>query len=308
MITRQEIEGKFKSIKGKSQYLRVSDTHPLELYLGINEDGNYTLRFNGIFSQIKILGNDLLKIKQIRMSNYNSLLFSFNSQENVSLFYHFCEDIINKTSDYCGNNPYAEIVNRYNQWKKMFYGVTSTLSEPQIIGLIGELYFLNHFAITKYGETEALNGWSGPEPTHKDFSYGNGWYEIKAINNHKSSVTISSLEQLDSENDGRLIVVILEKMSPSFNGISLNKFAKEILDSLSFEDSKDIFIAKLKQAGYSYNEVYDNFVYNFVSIKQYIVSNDFPRLRIAELPKGVVEVKYEIELSQIEKYEDKNNG
>ena len=93
-------------------------------------------------------------------------------------------------------------------------------------------------------------------------------------------------------------------MSPSFNGIKLNELVKEIMDSMSYESDKDVFLAKLKQAGYSYNEVYDNFVYNFIKEDTYRVSEDFPRIRKAELPVGVAKVKYEIEISQIEKFKE----
>lgn len=304
MITKEEVERKLKNITQNSQYIRAGEDHPLELYLGLNEKGNFTLRFNGPFSPVKIVGNDLLEIKQIKTANYNSILFSFNSNENAALFYHFCEDIINKTYNYSGNDGYAEIVNRYNQWKKLFYGISSALSEQEVMGLIGELFFLKNHAIPVHGETEALKGWSGPEPTHKDFSYGNEWFEIKTINSFKSTVSISSLEQLDSEYDGKLVVVSLEKMSPSFNGIKLNELVKEIMDSMSYESDKDVFLAKLKQAGYSYNEVYDNFVYNFIKEDTYRVSEDFPRIRKAVLPVGVEKVKYEIEISQIEKFKE----
>lgn len=141
MITKEEVERKLRCINQNSQYIRAGENHPLELYLGLNEKGNYTLRFNGPFSPVKIVGNDLLEIKQIKTSNYNSILFSFNSNDNAALFYHFCEDIINKTYNYSGNDGYAEIVNRYNQWKKLFYGVSSVLSEQEVMGLLGELYF-----------------------------------------------------------------------------------------------------------------------------------------------------------------------
>ena len=304
MITRDMVERMLKGITQNSQYIRAGENHPLELYLGLNEKGNFTLRFNGPFSPVKIIGNDLLEIKQIKTVNYNSILFSFNSTENEGLFFNFCEDIINKTYDYKGNDGYAEIVNRYNQWKKLFYGVSSTLSEQEIMGLIGELYFLKKHAIPLHGETDALKGWSGPEPTHKDFSYGDEWYEIKTINSFKSSIYISSLEQLDSEREGNLIVVSLEKMSPSFDGIKINDFIKELMNSLVYESNKDVLQSKLKQVGYAFNEVYDNFVYNFIKEDTYIVGDDFPRIRKNELPTGIIKVHYDIELSQIEKFKE----
>ena len=39
-----EIKEKLESVESCSQYVRVSSTHPLELYLGKNEKGYMTLR------------------------------------------------------------------------------------------------------------------------------------------------------------------------------------------------------------------------------------------------------------------------
>ena len=108
-----DIEKKFLKIKSNSEYIRVSDDHPLELYIGLNEKGMKTLRFNGIFSVVKLVGNNILEIKQIKTTKYNSLLFSFNGNDGITIFYKFCEDLINQTANYKGESPYSEIVNRY---------------------------------------------------------------------------------------------------------------------------------------------------------------------------------------------------
>ena len=297
----EEIKDKLEMVSSFSQYIRVDVGHPLELYLGKNEKGYPTLRYNGSFTPIKVIGTNLIEIKQVRTSNYNSILFSFIAEDNFTLFYHFCEDMITATENYKGDDGYKEVVNRYNQWKKMFTGNNKILTENEVLGLIGELIFLRDKAFSLYGITEGLNGWSGPEPTHKDFSYKNEWYEIKSINTFKSSVLISSLEQLDSELEGRLVVYSFEKMSSSFSGITLNNIVADISNQLQYETDRDIFFNKLKQVGYSYNEVYDNYVYNFVKYTTYIVNDEFPRIKSNDLPKGIAKVQYEVLLSLIEK-------
>ena len=296
-----EIKEKLESIEHCSQYVRVNAEHPLELYLGKNSKGFLTLRFNGDFVPTKVLGTNIIEIKQVKTENYNSILFSFCADDNYSLFYHFCEDIINETENYQGEDGYKEIINRYSQWKKMFSGNNKLLTENEVLGLIGELLFLKDRVFDLYGITNGLNGWSGPEPTHKDFSYKNEWYEIKSINTFKNSVSISSLEQLDSELPGHLVVYSFEKMSPSFAGITLNKLVFDISSILEYETDRDIFFAKLKQVGYSYNEVYDNYVYNLVKLDAYLVDNTFPRIKADDLPKGIAKVQYEVLLSMIEK-------
>lgn len=303
-MNREEVKQKLESVSNNSQYVRVSDEHPLELYLGKNEKGFLTLRYNGNFQPIKITGSGILEIKQVKTSTYNSILFCYTAQDNYSLFLNFCEDIITQTENYTGTDGYSEIVNRYNQWKKMFYGNSKLLSEIEVMGLIGELLYLKDTAFAKHGYTEGLNGWSGPEPTHKDFSYNDQWFEIKTINSFKKTVHISSLEQLDSEFEGRLIVYSMEKMSPSFAGITLNELVMNIMSMLTFDSDKDIFTEKLKQVGYSFNEYYDNFVYNLVSKDTYVVKGEFPRIKSEALPKGISKVEYEIELTQIEKFKE----
>lgn len=299
-----EIEKKIGLISHNSQYIRVTESHPLELYIGKNEKGFPTLRYNGSFQPVKIVGNSILEIKQVKTASFVSILFSYTSKENLSLFYNFCEDIINQTNDYKGNEGYLEIVNRYNQWKKMFYSSSKILSENEIMGLIGELMFLKDNIFPIYGITNGLNGWSGPEPTHKDFSYKNEWYEIKSINSFKNTITISSIEQLDSTVEGKLVVYLFEKMSPSFNGISLNLLVKKMLNIIQYEGNKDIFVEKLKQVGYSYNEIYDNYVYNMIDVHKYIVDSNFPKIKSQDLPNGIGKVQYEIILSLIEKFEE----
>lgn len=301
-MNKSEIKNKLALISNNSEYVRVSEEHPLELYLGKNEKGNPTLRYNGVFHPVKVIGNSVLEIKQIKTSSYNSLLFCFNSNDDLSLFYSFCEDIISQTEDYSGESGYVEIVNRYNQWKKMFYGSSKLLNENEIMGLIGELLFLKEYAIDKFGISTALKGWSGPEPTHKDFSYGDNWYEIKTINSHKNTVFISSMEQLDSESNGWLFVYRIEKMSPSFNGINLNRLVGSVMKSLDLDTDRDMFVEKLKQVGYSYSEVYDNYVYNFISVDYYLVENGFPRIKADQVALGIGKVQYEILLPLIEKY------
>lgn len=303
-MNKEEIKLKLNSVLSNSQYVRVNDTHPLELYLGKSEDGYPTLRFNGNFKPNKIIGSGVLEIKQVKTATYNSLLFCYTSKENVNLFLTFCEDIINQTSTFRGEDGYAEIVNRYNSWKKMFYGATKLLTESEILGLLGELSFLKDEAFKIFGVTKGLNGWSGPEPTHKDFSFDNDWFEIKSINSSKNTVKISSIEQLDSEHPGKLVVYQFEKMSPSFDGVSLNKLVLEISTLIPLDVDKEIFFEKLKQVGYTYNDVYDNYVFNLITVDKYEVNESFPRIKRSSLPLAVAKVQYELTLSNIEKFKE----
>ncbi len=307
-MNREELAYKFDLVKNNGGYYLADEDHPLNLSVGKNKDGLLTLRYDGDFKVSKVPSSEILKVNHFKNKDgSNAIAFSYNSDKNCSLFYSFCEDLINSTIGCQTNNGYKVLVERYLSWKKMFYSRDKVLNEQQVMGLIGELNYLNNFVFTKYSYSEGLLGWSGPEPTNKDFSFGDNWFEIKTISSGKDSVSISSIEQLDSELDGELVVYGLQKMSESFDGISLNKLVKTTLDKLEISADKDLFMYKLEQVGYSYNEKYDSLVYSIDFIKRYNVAFDFPRIEKSNLPVGVNKVRYDILLESIARFEVKNN-
>ena len=301
-MTKDEIQQIIKSITKNKYYKRVSDSHPLELYLGLNNNGNQTLRFNGDFNPINIQGTKYIEIKQVKTSNGNSLMFSYISDNDVDVFYNLCEDLINSTIDCSTDKGYKTLVNRFKLWKKLFTNSPKDLSESAIQGLIGELSFLDNFIIKTYGEDKGISCWTGPEYKLKDFSINKTWYEVKTIDAKSKTIKISSVEQLESTLDGWLIVYRLEKMSPSYDGISLNKLVNKIYNQLTYEKSKDEFISKLKKVGYSLNHDFNNFVYQIISYDTYLVNNKFPRLVKSNIPTCIGSVEYEILLNMINEY------
>ena len=87
--------------------------------------------------------------------------------------------------------------------------------------------------IKKYGQDIALESYIGTDLAHKDFEAQNTWYEVKSIHNGVRSVKISSIEQLDSEIDGKLVVLTFDQGTPSYEGnITLNKLISEFRDAL----------------------------------------------------------------------------
>ena len=158
----------------------------------------------------------------------------------------------------------------------------------------------------RIGLSDALRSWSGQELTHKDFSFENTWYEAKAISRGAQSVRISSLEQLDSDNPGELVVHVLEKMSAAYKGITLNKLILETRNMFSTGDERDLFMSKVALQGYEYNNYYDDFVYEIVSFSRYYVDNNFPKLTIKTVPSGIRKVTYDISLVDIASFEIKD--
>ena len=224
----------------------------------------------------------------------------------LSTFCSFCEDLVETTRTATDNNSgYSLLINRFYGWKKMFHQAKNVLDEKNIMGLIGELLFLKNNMIPQYGKAKALVSWTGSEKTKKDFSLNETWYEVKSITAGKAVVGISSFEQLESDLLGNLIIYQLERMSPEYNGINLNKLVKQIFQVFDVDVLKDLFLQKLSDVGYTFENAYDSYVYEIYSESIYEVNHAFPCLRREDKFEAISQVKYDLLLAKIENFKIK---
>ena len=165
----------------------------------------------------------VIAVEQYKDGDLLTLRLSLENNDFLEIFCIFCQDLLDSvkvTND--DETAYHTLRSRYYSWRQLFRSDNARLTETEIMGLIGELLFLKDYMIPERGIDVALESWMGPEKTHKDFSDQQDWFEVKTISFGKESVRISSIEQLDSDIDGTLVVYELEKMSPSFEGIKKN--------------------------------------------------------------------------------------
>lgn len=298
----------FAQFKNANYFSRVDNIHPLELHIGLDDKGRKAIELRAPFTPRKVTGSSAIEINQYKKTEYNTIRFSLVDDEVSGLFYKFCEDIIEQTRDVKEKaEGYTAVITRFYQWKKMFVTPKNVfLTEPEIMGLIGEILYLKGTLANRIGLSEALRSWSGQELTHKDFSFGDTWVEVKAISRGAQAVRISSLEQLDSSFDGELAVHSLEKMSTAYNGITLNKLILETRNLFVSNDEKDDFMSKVALQGYEYNNYYDDFVYEISSVTRYTVNATFPKLTAGDVPPGIIKANYELSLQDIAPFEIKD--
>ena len=301
-----ELKGRFEQFTSPGYYSRVDSAHILELYIGLDDNGNKSIELRSLFRPRSVKGTSAIEVSQYENQKYKTIRFSLTDEEISGLFYTFCDDLIEQTRSLKDESEgYNAIVLRFHQWKKLFVSSKKDfLSESQIIGLIGELLFLKEHLSKRTGLSEALRSWSGQELTHKDFSYNDTWTEAKTIKRSSQTVKIASLEQLDSKDEGELAVYALEKMSPEYRGITLNKLIMDIRNMFYDNDDKDSFMAKVALQGYEYHNYYDDFVYEKIYFRSFRVAEHFPKLVPSDMPEGVVKAMYEIDLNKLGDFEN----
>lgn len=195
---------------------------------------------------------------------------------------------------------------RWKYWQEMFgRKKPSIMGKQEIKGLIGELLELKKHFIKDYGSEVAIKSWLGPLSGHKDFEIEDTWYEIKAVNESAVQVNISSLEQLDSEKDGHLIVIKLEETSnTNSNSINLNQAVISVTEEIADPEILDLFRDRLSNLGYIPSEEYDAYTFEYKGRRMYAVRDDFPRITRQMVPLPIGNVSYSILLDGINNFKE----
>lgn len=301
----RDIKGVFEKFSRANFFSRVDNSHILEIHLGLDEHGRKAIELRSNFTPRKVTGTASIEVNQYKKPEYNTIRFSLCDEDSSALFYMFCEDLVEQTKDIKDRSEgYTAFVNRFFQWKKMFVPAKGKLlSEAEIMGLIGEVLYLRGTLAEKIGLYPALKSWSGQELTHKDFSYGDTWTEVKTTTSSGRTVRISSLEQLSSEHNGELAVYSLEKMSTNYHGITLNRLIVETRNMFSTADERDQFMTKVALQGYEFRNLYDDYVFEVKGYKRYLVNSEFPKLTVNDVNPAIKRASYELSLSDIASFE-----
>ena len=195
-------------------FSRIDNSHILEIHIGLDERGRQAIELRHNNKHHKLKGTDAIDINQYVREDYNTLRFSLADDEVNSLFYMFCDDMIEHTRGLSNKTDgYVAVVNRYHLWKKMFLSNKNLcLPETYIMGLIGELLYLSGSLAERIGLHDALYSWSGQELTHKDFSVNESWVEVKTISRGRITVRISSMgSSLKARQTVSLLYIRLKK-------------------------------------------------------------------------------------------------
>lgn len=295
----------FDKFTSTDTFSRVDKDHILELYLGINENGQRTLLFICDDEPNYISPSHMLIIQKSRRQDGRwALSFILSDNALSDVFSHFCSDIIESSRHLTAKNQGAQFIcNRYEQWQRLLQRSQSgLLSTKEIEGLCGELYYLKEYLIPKYGKRAAINAWRGPFGEKQDFRFENEWYEIKTTNRNADSVSISSIEQLDSDIPGHLIIILLDNANRESTDFSLNSIVAELISYLADQTLESQLLSILLEFGYYKTEAYDNPRFRFSHANQYTVTSDFPCLRRNKIPEAVLKASYFLSFRHIKPY------
>lgn len=261
--------------------------------VAIPELNNY--RFKGV---------EIFAIEMDNKIDLNIYLLDNELKDIFSLFIqNILEDIQQSITEI---EALTTALNVVSKWKKLFDKINfNGLTLERQKGLIGELVFLYYLLNNEKTSTSAVNAWTGAEQDFqaKDFTLGSIGIEIKFTSSKQPRIKVSNERQLDAENLSALYLVLYSTEAVKDNGFSLNSIIQLIRHNIASEEVRDIFNGKLQLNGYfEEDREHYNRMYSIKKVFSFEVSSDFPKIVKNQLPLGIYDATYSIEISAVENF------
>lgn len=288
-------------------YQRIDSEYKVNVFLGYNPDGQMSMVITENGRNEKVKSTKLIDVNLNRREDGKmALSFDLLDKAYESMFVVFCKDMILICEKAGRDMAISNALIRWKYWKEMFGKRQSTLlDKSEVKGLIGELIELKEHFIPAYGVADAISSWMGPLLGHKDFEVSDTWYEVKCVNEDAVQVAISSIEQLESDVDGHLVVVRLEDTSLTNAGsITLNRLVFEVMEMIKDPEVLEQFRIKLDNIGYEANQAYDEMAFIHKGTQRYTVNEKFPRLRRQEINEAIGNARYTILFNGIVEFKE----
>lgn len=295
--------------------LRIDADHPLDLYWAKDHMGRYLLVYEYPSNSNVIIKNppSLEGIETIAnrpSEEISRLILILKEKDNWELFYSLCQDLLRATiTSKTPETASGIILTRLRRWQKFLKSERpDILPEEKIKGLIGELLFIRNQLIPKYGCTDAIKFWQGPEGSPQDFNINQIAVEVKCqMGGSIPSVKISSADQLHTQLQDLFLYVVTMGKSDLENSksINLNQLVVQLESILNRESSASInrFEDLLIEAGYIFSEKYDDYNYVVSASQIFKVVDNFPRIIPPDLKPGITKINYNISLADCAPYE-----
>jgi hypothetical protein len=289
-------------------FQRVDESHPLDLYAGIDYQGKRVLMLVTKTAPPALPPPGVVEIAcNQRADQEFAIVLQLARQEYDEIFGRLCQDLVDATRDVLPQDGGNALLRRLGRWRKLLeVGQRTTLSDTALRGLIGELWFLRSVAMDKAGVEAAVKGWAGPLDAPQDFVLGDSVVEIKTSSPGAQKVTITSLQQLDAGDAPLYLGVVWlapadENANGAFAAAQLVRWLRAAVEA--YPAASVELELRLAEAGYADHEEYERAWYRVTQSRYFQVRDDFPRLLRSSAPAGVLEASYVIDLGACGAYE-----
>lgn len=244
-------------------------------------------------------------VKERRAQDQTYLRFESESEGPSALFSTLVETLLESSAAAGKDSALSSLLAAFDDFKSMLASRRGRLGESAVRGLYAELALLEELLDSGVGEHDVMLAWHGPFGGAKDFVLAEGEsIEVKSARRLLHRVQISSVDQLESRGDIlTLAVLVLDQRVDGggdalldriaavrarlSNDVSAKRLFEDALEALSFDEADDYYASWRFDVG------------EWVAFS---VSDDFPRIRLADVPLGVLDVRFRLDTDQLADY------
>ncbi len=300
----------FTDIKG-FKALRISSDCVPDLFLGIDEEGyRCLLLYLPANIRVKLKGSDKERIKIGFIKSKNIILIKLTDNDFKDLFNDLIVSLYSKINNISDPDIYArELVYSFYKWSDLFENKRkSKLSFEEVMGLFGELFVL--IGLLKESDVKSINlileSWQGLYNNTNDFVFDNKNIEIKAKEDSKPFVKISSEYQLNDQADKELELLVVSLKIDLMKGESIHDLLVKLIHNIRTNTADvSILYRALSQKGLTIDSTkeYDNHRFLVVKTNLYnCLMDGFPRLSLSNIPEEISRLRYYLRVSGLKKY------
>ncbi|RYG04502.1 MAG: PD-(D/E)XK motif protein [Chitinophagaceae bacterium] len=242
----------------------------------------------------------LLSSQEDQIQGYVMLALSDSSFSQV--FDVFLEDCLNAISTGTSKSACLKIfTERLDIWKRMLETYSETgLSLSAQQGLFGEMIILMRL-LKKFPDKslELVTAWQGPDKFHQDFQSKDWGIEVKTTTG-SDAVIIANENQLSAAGLNHLFLWHLVVERNKGQGATLNDLVAELKSiTLNIPEATHLLNIRLAASGYYGHQslLYEETGYFIRQESTYTVEDGFPALTSQNVPSGISEVRYTVNLS-----------
>lgn len=241
------------------------------------------------------------------LKDKNFLVISQNVEGSEEIFEQVLQNLVNHIlieEELPLYTVVYEVLDRWHNFFKRKWDTKLTLEEE--MGLFGELYYINKWLETFPQEPPLIiKDWKGPLKNRIDFVSKNSGVEIKTVAPKiRDEIKISNEKQLEiNPVIDRLFLYILKVEVNDSTGKSLRILIETIEEQLT--DRAPSLAVKFKDLLLEVGVISEDYDKNYFFVHEelaYNATEEFPKLTSKNLPMGITNVSYSIDMSHCKSF------
>lgn len=293
--------------RGEPETREVNAESPLRMVVGVSPLGRPF--FAVIVSQkpgLPELASAIEVVRRQRSSDGRwTLTLELQVQSLTDAFISLVSDLATKSAAAPSERDALKIfLETLVEWQELLTARAEHLSESALRGLLAELWF--GFQSDAHGQalTDVARSWTGPMGGAQDFQFPSPSYnfEVKALRPSRTSIEISSEDQLDGDNI-KLAVVTLEETTDQEAGITLPRLVSGIRSNLNNGEDRAEFNRRFARLCVDPDDPwYAEHSYVVRRLQVFDADEQFPALRRSQLPDAISRTDYRVDIQYLEQF------